>query len=280
VRLRGAYLDAALSWEKKESPNAAWAARYGADEARYRRAIQFLRSSHRWLLIRRLLLAVLVAGVAAIAVVFYVLYDRANQQKRTADSLRLVAISQVYRETRPDLSMLLSVEAYQFTHTFEARSALLAGLEGTPGLLALLHHEDPVSCVTFSPDGKTLASASDDHTVRLWDVATRQLLGKPLEGHTAAVTSVAFSRDGKTLASASEDNAVRLWDVATRQPLGKPLEGHTDYVRSVTFSPDGKTLASASDDHTVRLWDVATRQPLGKPLEGQADSVTSIAYSP
>jgi WD40 repeat protein len=97
---------------------------------------------------------------------------------------------------------------------------------------------------------------SEDQTVRLWDVATRQPLGKPLEGHTNYVLSVGFSPDGKTLASASKDYSVRLWDVATRQPLGKPLEGHTSYVWSVAFSPDGKTLASASEDKTVRLWDV------------------------
>ncbi len=113
--------------------------------------------------------------------------------------------------------------------------------------------------MAFSPDGKTLASASRDQTVRLWDVVTRQPLGEPLRGHSAAVLGVAFSPDGKTLASASGDQTVRLWDVARRQPLGEPLRGHSDAVVGVAFSLDGKTLASASGDQTVRLWDVARR---------------------
>ena len=77
---------------------------------------------------------------------------------------------------------------------------------------ALRGHEDRVESVAFSPNGKSLASASDDGTVRLWDVSGHQALGAPLRGHRGAVLSVAFSPDGQLLASGGDDGTVRLWE--------------------------------------------------------------------
>ncbi len=164
---------------------------------------------------------------------------------------------------------------------------------GKPIGQPLTEHADSVYSIAFSPDGKTLASGSLDHTIILWDMATmlntsvstRPIIGQSLTGHTDYVSSVAFSPDGKTLASGSADNAIILWDVSTGRSIGHPLMGHTDYVSSVAFSPDGKTLASGSADNTIILWDVSTGRPIGQPLTGHIDSkysvaLYSVAFSP
>jgi WD40 repeat protein len=114
--------------------------------------------------------------------------------------------------------------------------------------------------VAFSSDSKTLASASGDKTVRLWDLATNKERAT-LQGHTESVMSVAFSPDGKILASASRDKTVKFWDVATSKERAT-LKG-TQAARSVAFSPDGRMLAVAggstdNEPGELKVWDIAT----------------------
>jgi WD40 repeat protein len=159
-------------------------------------------------------------------------------------------------------------------------------------------HEWQAQAVAFSPDGKTLASGSNDQTVKLWDVATGAEKAT-LRGHTVFVYSVAFSPDGKALASAGgvqpaafksfesykevpkellkEIGEVKVWDLAT----GKErtfYRGDTGRVFSVAFSPDGKTLAAGVRDGAIRLWDVATGKERAC-LRGDAQ-VNAVAFSP
>ncbi|KAL8284649.1 hypothetical protein RB600_009186 [Gaeumannomyces tritici] len=143
-------------------------------------------------------------------------------------------------------------------------------------LQTLEGHSSSVNSVAFAHDGKTVASASDDRTVKLWDTATGGCRAT-LEGHSSYVNSVAFAHDGKTVASASRDHTVKLWDTATGD-CRATLEGHSYSVNSVAFAHDGKTLASASDDRTVKLWDTATGGCLAT-LEGHRDGVNSVAFA-
>ncbi len=140
------------------------------------------------------------------------------------------------------------------------------------------HHNDNITSVSFSPDGKTLVSGSWDDTIRLWNVET----GKEkaiLTRHTRDITSVDISPDGKTLASGSRDGTIRLWDLESGRET-TILKGNTNWsVLSVGYSPNGKILASGSSDNLIRLWDVETGKEKAI-LKGHSNEVHSVSFSP
>ena len=130
-----------------------------------------------------------------------------------------------------------------------------------------------VGCIAFSPDAKTLAAGSLEHSgrsIELLDAATGQER-TTLQGHEDVVRCLCFSPDGRTLASGSHDGRIIVWDLDTARPKAT-LRGHAASVHSLRFSPDGMVLASGSDDNTIKLWEIPSDLPKPMPMEhGRSD---------
>ena len=338
-------LQFALDWRTTSNPTEGWARRYHAD---FQGAMSFLDQSlaahnaesvaeeaRRQTEIRRARLTALVfalAFVVALVTLSVAIFQwrRANTALSVADAEQNKSRALLY-----DANIYLAQRDVNEGQFANARSLLGTFLDprlqhlrsfGWYYLWGQLYedrgtlsgHSDSVNAVAFSADQKTLATASTDGTVKLWEIETGKELAM-FRGHQGMVNTVAFSANGKSLATGGEDGEVKLWDVVTRQEIatlhmedevrsvafstngkvlasagsdsavalwdaatGKQLltlEGHSESVNSVTFSPDGKTIATGSDDATIRLWDATTGRSLAV-LKGHTDVVNSVAFSP
>ncbi|MFI8166905.1 hypothetical protein ACIGAN_11145 [Streptomyces sp. NPDC085931] len=275
---RGSRLEQAHTWAES-----------AGDTFLTRSAVEFLAASVR---LRRRFLWITRGAVAALVVLAVLAVGSAViafQQRDDAVFEQVLAQADRVQDTDPSLSAQLDLVAHRLRPDDEGANSRLMSVVNAPLATPLIGHTGAVYLTTFSPDGRTLATASYDRTVRLWNVADPRRpepLGGPLTGHTSWVSSAVFSPDGRTLASAADDGTIRLWDVTDpRRPqrLGAPVTGHEGTIYLVAFSPDGRTLASAGDDHTVRLWDVADpRRPRarGEPLTGHTAAARSVAFSP
>ena len=136
--------------------------------------------------------------------------------------------------------------------------------------------------MAFSPDGKIIASGSQDKKVQLWDIEKRRKLAT-LEAHEGWITALAFSADGKILASGDTNKVIKLWDVDTHKERATLL-GHKNTISTLTFAPKGQSqysgcLASGSYDGTIRFWDPENGKELITFASGHTESVKTVAFS-
>ena len=153
-------------------------------------------------------------------------------------------------------------------------------MERSRGVAAkIAGHNDCVYSISFSPDGRVLASSSYDRLIKLWDVSTGSEL-KTLKEHTDAVFPVAFSPDGKRLASGGADRTVKVWDVETGRRLFT-LSDSTDVVLTLAFHPSGQKISAAGADKQIRTWALANDGgSLSQTVIAHEAEITKILYLP
>lgn len=215
----------------------------------------------------------------------------AARRAETTSLARLLAVQSGNQAGAFDLGLLLAAEAYELDpDDFEVRRSLLAAVQEHPALERVLHGEDGrIDTVAFSPDGALLASGSNDGTIRLWDPATGQPVGAPLDTGQGQVTALKFrptaglakgDRDNWQLASGSANGVIQFWDTGADAP--RPLlqiEGQGQ-VGALAFSPDGARIAAAFQDGTIAIWNAETGDVVISAWPAHEGFVTALAFSP
>ena len=203
---------------------------------------------------------------------------RAEDLRLLATSRELAATARINLDRDPELGLLLAIQALKTTKTREAVDALHRALSYPVVEQTLAGHTGgDMTDVMYTADGLRLFTAGRDGLVRLWDIASGEVL-RTFSGHTADVTKFALNKDETRLATAGADSVAKVWDIESGEEL-LALEGHSLWVFGVAFSSDGRRLATAGEDGLVKIWDLANGQEL-ITLKDHTNWVNELAYSP
>jgi len=225
----------------------------------------------------------LVAGIAVVVLVWgYRQSIRRNRAEKQENSYRLAAIAVDQLGSAPDLSLLLAMQAVKAEPTREAIDALNRSQSTLREEKVLRGHSDKVIKVVFSPDGGLIASASQDHTARIWSAKTGQLL-QTLSAGEHEVYSVSFNHDGTQLVTES-GQVLQLWDVKSGHPLDSiPIAG---WLVAAIVHPKEQVIATAEldapnyTDSTVRIWKIENGKVNRKVKHWQVPGVVKdLAFS-
>jgi WD40 repeat protein len=137
-------------------------------------------------------------------------------------------------------------------------------------------HESTVKQIKYSPDGKILAAAGADRTIKIWDLEKEQLI-TTLQGHQAAVSTITFTFDNKFLISGSEDKTIKIWDIQADQEI-VTLKGHTDSIKTIAVSPNDKYIVSAGYDKTIKIWNLQGK--LLQSIDAHNLAITDLQFTP
>ncbi|MCB9006869.1 MAG: serine/threonine protein kinase [Ardenticatenaceae bacterium] len=206
----------------------------------------------------------------------------ADNQSRLVAARELAGIATDQLNNDPQLGLLLSLEAVNLTQASNleppesAEDALFRAMQSSQLRRIFSGHTEGINNITFSADGRLLATVGQDSDVRLWDVDTGQEIGT-LSDHARPVNAAAFSPDGTILATAGDDGFIILWDVSSRGRI-TVLNGQDGAVNDIAFHPDGSKLVAGYASGAVRLWEVSNRRSLLRLLN-HTDSVLAMAYN-
>ncbi|MEH2259485.1 nSTAND1 domain-containing NTPase [Nostoc sp.] len=162
---------------------------------------------------------------------------------------------------KPETEMQVKTALQDAVYTINERNSL----EG---------HSDTVTSVSFSPDGKMVASGSADGMVIIWNRNGRKI--KDFKAHEKKITRLCFSPNSQNILTASEDKTFKLWRLENKEIT--TFKGHEDEITSFSFSPDGQKVISGSKDKTLRLWNLDGQEI--KIFTGHKQSISSVSFSP